>query len=132
MAFKRPSRVRSPAFRSSVLSLEGLLDGFEIGAVRRQVEQLGLLRGRARRANGDAVVLDQGAADLLKRQIWLMGNQRQHGFAIFSQARVAIAAHGPGLSMALSLQTLRHPDRRADVDPEPVRGLMSKHEDKTQ
>src|SRR3954468_7858027 len=37
-------------------------------------------------ANGEAVPLDQRAADLLQRQVRLMGNQRQHGFPMSSQA----------------------------------------------
>jgi hypothetical protein len=42
---------------------------------------------------------------------------------LFPQARALIAAHGPSLNMTLRLQTLRPPDRRADTDPEPVRGF---------
>jgi hypothetical protein len=34
--------------------------------------------------------------------------------------------------MALRLQTLRPPDRRADADPESVRSLLGKDEGKTQ
>src|SRR5688500_8996804 len=37
-------------------------------------------------ANGDGVPLDQRAADLLQRQVRLMGNQRQNGFPVSSQA----------------------------------------------
>jgi hypothetical protein len=69
------------------------------------------------------VPLDQRAADLLQRQVRLVGNQRQHDFAMSTQARAMIAAHGPSLNMTLRLQTLRPPDRRADADPEPVRGF---------
>jgi hypothetical protein len=42
---------------------------------------------------------------------------------MFSQVRAAIAAHGPGLSMTFSLQTLRPPHRRADADPELFRSF---------
>jgi hypothetical protein len=37
-------------------------------------------------ANGDGVPLDQRAADLLQRQVRLVGDQRQHGFPMSSQA----------------------------------------------
>jgi hypothetical protein len=67
------------------------------------------------------VPLDQRAADLLQRQVRLMGNQRQNGFPVSSQARAMIAAHGPGLNMTLGMQTLRPSDRSADADLEPVR-----------
>jgi hypothetical protein len=77
-------------------------------------------------ANGDRMPLDQRAADLLQRQVRLVGNQRQHDIAMFPQARAMIAAHGPGLNMALGLQTLRPSDRRADTDPEPVRGFSGR------
>lgn len=78
-------------------------------------------RDRAR-ANSDAVALDQGAADLLQRQIGRLGDQRQHRFAMSNQARAMIAAHGPGLSMPLGAQALRPADRGADADPEPLGG----------
>ena len=77
-------------------------------------------------ANGDGVPLDQRAADLLQRQVRLVGKQRQHDFAMFPQARALIAAHGPSLNMTLGLQTLRPSDRRADPDPEPVRGFSGR------
>ena len=52
-------------------------------------------------ANGDAVPLDQRAADLLQRQVRLMGDQRQHGVPMFTQARATITAHGPSLACLL-------------------------------
>ena len=64
------------------------------------------------------------------RQVGLLGNQCQHGFAIFSQARAAIADHGSDLSMTLSPQTLRPLDRHADADPESVLSFLAKDEGK--
>src|SRR3954454_13183045 len=77
-------------------------------------------------ANSDGVPLDQRAADLLQRQVRLVGNQRQHDIAMFPQARAMITAHGPSLNMTLGLQTLCPSDCRADADPEPVRGFSGR------
>ena len=74
-------------------------------------------------ANSDGVPLDQRAADLLQRQVRLVGQQRQHDIAMFPQALAMITAYGPSLNMTFGLQTLRPPDCRADADPEPVRGF---------
>jgi hypothetical protein len=75
-------------------------------------------------ANGDAVPLDQRAADLLQRQVRLMSNQRQHGVPMFPQARATITAHGPSPGMSFGTQTLRPPNRGAD--PEPLGGSPSR------
>src|SRR6188474_3354108 len=45
-------------------------------------------------ANSDGVLFDQRAADLLQRQVRLVGQQRQHDIAMFPQARAMITAHG--------------------------------------
>jgi hypothetical protein len=77
-------------------------------------------------ANGDAVPLDQRAADLLQRQVRLMGDQRQHGVPMFPQARATITAHGPSPGMSFGTQTLRPPNRGAEADPEPLGGSPSR------
>jgi hypothetical protein len=77
-------------------------------------------------ANGDAVPLGQRAADLLQRQVRLVGHQRQHGFPMSSQARAMITAHGPGLGMPFGTQTLRPTNRGADADPKPLGGSPSR------
>src|SRR3954463_8127377 len=68
-------------------------------------------------ANGDAVPLDQRAADLLQRQVRLMGDQRQHGVPMFTQPRATITAHGTSPGVSFGTQTLPPPTHGPDPDP---------------
>jgi hypothetical protein len=70
--------------------------------------------------DGDAMSLAQRAADFRKRQVGLMGDQRQHGDPVRVE-RATIAAHGTRLDVTVSTQALRPSHRGAFTDVEPLR-----------
>jgi hypothetical protein len=71
--------------------------------------------------DGDAMSLAQRAADFRKRQVRLMGDQRQHGDPVRAQPRATIAAHGTRLDVTVGTQALRPSHRGAFTDVEPLR-----------
>jgi len=71
--------------------------------------------------DGDAVSLVQLTADFRKRQVRLVGDQRQHGYPMLGQPRATISSHGPSLDVTFGTQSLRPSDGRAFADAEPLR-----------